>query len=329
MRIINQNLFNYIYDELEATYKRDFNGVKTNLNNDREKNLQYLGTYYPRSYAESYHIYSNIFDDIRIYNKFNEKNKMKILDIGSGTGGSLMGLLQVLNERFSFKEFEIVSIEGNSDAVEIQSDLLNVFENFIEFNGNTFKANVHTITFNDKSELDNRLSMLSLNNNIDIMHSFKVVNEFYRDDYNRNKGLYKELLRLGDKWLKDTGVLCLVDVTDKIENVNFISILFNEEVKEYLRTERTSLSYILPKCCAINYNLCRNRNKCFSAVSVSTDFYDAQIKSKINYKLFIKGNLGQEIRNTIVENGCDFNDCYCRGERSENCTKIYDTPYIL
>ena len=251
------------------------------------------------------------------------------MDIGSGTGGSLMGLLQVLNERFSFKEFEIISIEGNEDAVTIQSDLLNVFERFIEFNWNNFKANVHTIAFDDKNDLDNRLSMLSLNNNIDIMHSFKVVNEFYRNDYNRNKGLYKELLRLGDKWLKDSGILCLVDVTDRIENVNFISILFNEEVKEYLRTQRTFLSYILPKCCAINYNLCMNRNQCYSKISVYTDFYNDQIESKINYKLFIKGNLGEEIRNEIVENGCNFDRCYCRGERIENCTKIYDSPYIL
>lgn len=159
-----------------------------------------------------------------------------------------------------------------------------------------------------------------------------MINEFYKEDYYTNRGMFGHLLCLADKWLKKSGVLCLLDVTYKIPNVDFISILFNEEVKDFFNNEDTKLNYILPRCCAMNYDVCTKGNQCFSKRTFTIDFGDFTDKSKVNYKVFIKGKLGERIRNSILEEGCNFEPCtcYCRDYYDScNCTKEYDHPYLL
>lgn len=144
--------------------------------------------------------------------------------------------------------------------------------------------------------------------------------------------MFGHLLYLANKWLRKSGILCLLDVTYKIPNLEFVSILFNEEVKEFLNNEDTQLNYILPRCCAMNYNVCTKENQCFSKRTFTIDFGDFTDISKVNYKLFIKGKLGESIRNRILDEGCGFQPCtcYCRDYLDQdNCTKRFDQPYLL
>lgn len=334
MKIINKELFEYLYNELGAIYDKNPSGVKSNLENDIEKNLAYLGTYFPRSYVESYKIYNNLFKNNDIYEKFNKKNIIRVLDIGSGIGGNLFGLLQVLMERFDEKVIDIVSIEGNRNAVDLQLQIFKDFKRFVNYN-NTVKGSVNTIKFNDKSELELKLSKLGLDNTIDIMQSFKVVNEFYRRDYENNKGMYSHLLYLGNKWLKKSGILCIVDVTDKINGGEYASIIFNEEVKKNLCNKESDLVYVIPRCCAMNYRKCTKEKICFSRRTFDIHFNECTDKSKINYKVFIKRKLGDKVIEEISHNVCKWDDdieytCYCKDvEDNCNCTKKFIEPYLL
>ena len=63
-------LDDYIFDDLKAEYAPDFNRFEKNLDLTENENLKYLGTYFPRSYAESFCIFDNIFQN-------NLKNKGK------------------------------------------------------------------------------------------------------------------------------------------------------------------------------------------------------------------------------------------------------------
>lgn len=335
MKEINEEMLEYLYDELDAKYLKIPNDVELNLDNDENKNLIYLGTYFPRSFTESYNIYKNLFDNEKIYNRFNKKKIIRILDIGSGTGGSLFGLLQVLMEKFSGKTFEIISIEGNKNACELQLKLLKSFKKFVPLK-NRFKASVYNMRFKDKDEVEIKLSKLGLNSRIDIMQSFKVVNEFYRKDYKNNKGMYSHLLFLGDKWLKKSGVLCIVDVTNKINNGQYASIIFNEEVKKFLGKVKADLVYILPRCCAVNYKQCSKGEYCFSKREFRIVLKNGNTDtSKINYKVFIKNKLGSDILNEVKRDLCEWYDdemftCYCRDLSDDyNCTKFKEEPYLL
>ena len=49
-----------IFKELKGQYHPQYSDM-TNIDDDKEKTLNYLGTYFPRSYAESYCIFSEYF----------------------------------------------------------------------------------------------------------------------------------------------------------------------------------------------------------------------------------------------------------------------------
>lgn len=83
---INFPLYKYILEELHATYHEEYFDVQYNLQNDEEKNKKYLGTYFPRSFKESYTIFEDIFTVLIDYGFF-QNDTLNILDFGSGTGG--------------------------------------------------------------------------------------------------------------------------------------------------------------------------------------------------------------------------------------------------
>ena len=233
---INKTFYNYLYNELQAKYIIDTFGVEDNLENDKEKNLKYLGTYFPRSFVESYDIYNNLFNNDDIFDKYNKKDTINILDIGSGIGGSLFGLIQVIMEKFNNKQIKIISIEGNKNAIDLQISIFKNLKKLIPYK-NKIHVSCHCIKFKNKNELETKLMKLGMDGSIDIMQSFKVVNEFYHKDYKSNKGMYSHLMYLGNKWLKKSGILCIVDVTNKINNTQYASIIFNEEVKKFLESK--------------------------------------------------------------------------------------------
>lgn len=304
---INKTFFDYLYDELGAEYRINPGSVELNLNNDLEKNLEYLGTYFPRSFVESYYIYDNLFGNSNIFNIYDKKETIRILDIGSGTGGSLFGLVQVLMTRFNNKKIEIISIDGNRNALELQYKIFKDLKKLIDFKDNTLDLKTYIINLSSKNDIELYLDKIGLDDKIDIMQSFKVINEFYRSDYKKNKGMYAELLNLGKRWLKESGILCIADVTNKINNGQYASILFNEEVKKCMCSMgEEDLVYILPKDCAFNYRSCTKEENCFTKRTFNVNFGDNYDVSKINYKVFIKSPLGKQVKKGInyYDNKC-------------------------
>ena len=56
-------LHDFIYNDMGGSYEPDKAAFQNNLFSDEEKNRKYLGTYFPRSFTESYCIFSNLFDN--------------------------------------------------------------------------------------------------------------------------------------------------------------------------------------------------------------------------------------------------------------------------
>ena len=78
----------YLFKELKAINKPDYNAAKQNLNNTDDDWLEYIGTYHPRSFCESKWIFNDLFENQIIQSSINQKHEYNILDIGSGTGGN-------------------------------------------------------------------------------------------------------------------------------------------------------------------------------------------------------------------------------------------------
>ena len=85
-----------LYYTLGARYSPNFQEAQQNLYSDREKLQRYLGTYFPRSFAENYIVVGNLLTNSIIRSAWSNKKEFHILDIGSGTGGNLMGFLHAM-----------------------------------------------------------------------------------------------------------------------------------------------------------------------------------------------------------------------------------------
>lgn len=332
---INAKLEKYIFEEMGAYYCADPEGAGTNLNNDEDNNKQYLGTYFPRSFVESYKIYDNIFSNDDIFNSFNKRDNIGILDIGSGTGGNLFGLLNVLVNRFKKKTINVYSFDGNGIALRYQRELLKNSNNFFILNGNTINLTTYTVEFKDKADLQEKIDRLNFDNKLDIVHSFKFVNEFYNSDYQKNKGMYVELIEGGEKWLRDNGILLLLDITNCIKNGTFASIIMNNECREYFKEKRPKIKYILPICCALWHKRC-SYNKCFSKKEFHiTHRQVCNDITKVNFKLFMKDPLASQIISCIEPTYCYAvaSRTYCTEEDYKyNCnppSDVVNDPFIL
>ncbi len=59
---INPYLERFIFDELKAQYDPDPIAALHNLDNNEQQSQRYLGTYFPRSFVESYNIFYRLFN---------------------------------------------------------------------------------------------------------------------------------------------------------------------------------------------------------------------------------------------------------------------------
>ena len=263
---INKQLYYYLIKELGAYYEQHTNEVKSNLNNSPEDNKWYLGTYFPKSFKESCTIFSDILQFFNNYDIFNN-NEINILDLGSGTGGQLFGLLHVLSNKINRNlKINIYSIDGNENALEIQK---NIFKNYWIYRYTEQDIKIKFIHYAFKNGDD--IKKLLINNieehSIDIFLSFKFLSEVLKND---NK-VYRKTLKASKNILKENGILILDDVCMPIATYGemyekFIPYTINENIKEYLNSEH-SLNLLLPLCCFYNAKQCKKSN-CYAQCSI-------------------------------------------------------------
>lgn len=120
-------LYDYIFGHLKAEEKPNPREFCKNLDSDDEKNRIYLGTYFPRSFAESYCIHANMFGYEPYRTCLLAKDKLSVLSIGCGTGGDILGLVCAIARYLPhIKKLKIVAFDGNNIAIDYLSDLLDL-----------------------------------------------------------------------------------------------------------------------------------------------------------------------------------------------------------
>ena len=200
-----------IFNKLNAKHEPDYTKFNKNLYLNQDDNLIYLGTYFPRSYAESYLIFKNLFNNDIINRTYLDKQEINILDIGSGTGGNLSGLLMSIIEHLSNQiNINILAIDGNKEALEILQKI--VFKIQIKYNLN-ISLNCQYISFQNIDELYQN-SKMYFENHYDIITTSKMINEILNYDNNA----YYEFCDCYLPHLSSDGFLSIVDVTIKINS---------------------------------------------------------------------------------------------------------------
>lgn len=197
----------FIFDQLGGQFLRS-NADMTVIDWNREKILNYLGTYFPRSYAESYCIFKQILTDSQL---FCGRKMLSLLDFGCGTGGEIFGFAVALSEcRPEIKSLRVKAIDGNQFALNRFDDIREEFNKHYPLQILSNPSAVHIEDFYDLSILDSILA-----DNYDVIISFKAVCEFVTKQQFEEKNAYEHLSKFMLPRVSKHGTMLLVDVTSK------------------------------------------------------------------------------------------------------------------
>ncbi len=269
-------LDNFIFDTLRAEYAPDFKRFEYNLNLSYEENLKYLGTYFPRSYAETFCIFDNIFTNDLIKSKYVRLTEVNILSVGCGTGGDIMGILTILNKHFSsIKKVNVIAVDGNEDALNILSQIIQQF--ISQFNKN--------IVITTKQVVFDRIDLIDITDSFNFIITSKMINEIIRIGNGRLDNSYYDFVQAFSPTLKEEGFMLLLDVTTKVALSGFCPILLNRQVNQFLH-EHPDLVSIIPIPCT-NKDNCQTQ--CFSQKEFTiTHSKCSSDKSRVTYRIIVK-----------------------------------------
>ncbi len=231
-----------IFDELSGKYAPDFNRYASNIQYNKSEAEIYLGTYFPRSFGESFCIVNDLIKNHLFVESLSSKQEITILDIGSGTGGNLIGALQAFKTNLKRKvNFKIVVIDGNAMSLEYLEKIINTFmvesSFLIEFEA--VQKDIKTI-----SEINEVFENISVKQ-FDWILSSKMICELIAEKQIENA--YQELLEISMPKLSDKGLMLLLDVTTKPNQV-YLPILLNKQANSFLQKNKEYLT-LTPLCC--------------------------------------------------------------------------------
>lgn len=204
--ILPQWLDNLIFDRLGAKYCRS-NADMTVIDWDKNDVLNYLGTYFPRSYAESYCIFSEFFKSIP--QQFADKRELRILDFGCGTGGEMVGLLQSIDSFLpQVTHINFVGIDGNLHALRLLEKIITEYQKRTRLVITLQIAPIHIGNFYDLSVLNEIIK-----DQFDLILSFKAICEFVTKDQFEGANPYSHIVNTYFPYTSNSGIIVLVDVT--------------------------------------------------------------------------------------------------------------------
>lgn len=196
----------YIFTQLKANYCPS-NSDMTVIDWDKSNVLNYLGTYFPRSYAEAYCIFKYFFE--MNLSEWKNRKIMSIFDFGSGTGGEIIGLLTAINEcQINVKNIKILAQDGNHAALRISEKAV---KSYSECKKMDVEYKVIPIVIEDPDDLS--LLDKGINSKFDIIMSFKAICEYVTKERFKGQNAYAQFVKTFLPKLKDGGIMLLVDVT--------------------------------------------------------------------------------------------------------------------
>ncbi len=138
---------------------------------DKKDLLNYLGTYFPRSYAEAFCIYSDYFRNN--IDDWKSRDELSVFDFGCGTGGEIVGLLMAVNDNLpNVKAVSVLAFDGNQDALRLFEKVAKQLKTHISFELRHHIFHYEIEDFYDLRTLDAVLDKY------DIIMSFKAICEF-------------------------------------------------------------------------------------------------------------------------------------------------------
>lgn len=294
-----QWLDNIIFNKFGAVYERRPEEVmRTPDNSDFDK--IYLGTYFPRSYAEAYCIMGQLLNNRNYMDAIAHEQELNILDFCCGTGGEILGLISILQENLpNLKRINIDAFDANEMYIY---NIYHILEEIKERITIDVSINPQCIFVENEQHLDDIVSATS--HQYHIILSFKALNEFIQGNTFPDNNIYKMVAEKFLPLLADNGILILSDLTNKYDKGNFFYPVKMNEGFNYLMRANKAYKSIFPFTCYHYEHKCRG---CYMQdVIYVTHSRKIRDISKVAYRIIGKSNFAAHIVANIKPNICRY-----------------------
>ncbi|MBN2797863.1 MAG: hypothetical protein JXX28_01835 [Deltaproteobacteria bacterium] len=216
---------------------------------DGDEIRRYNGTYLPRTWAESYQVFSQLLRIPGVRAVLASRQAIQVLDVGSGSGGQLLGLLDALQANgLGSIPVNVDLIEGNPHAIETMKAL---WSRYPRGNRGTIRV-AHTRLPETRAEfipsLDRTIRAFR-REPYDLVLSFKFLIEVYGIiGKDASSGLYNDFAKVLGTHLAPKGLLLLLDLTAK-PHPNDGTWMGTTLPRETNLLSDTDLSVLLPHPC--------------------------------------------------------------------------------
>lgn len=268
-----------IFESLGACYQPDYKKFTHNLDLNADDLKIYLGTYFPRSYAEAFCILDSLFNCDDFTKRWANKTEAWILDIGTGTGGNLIGLLTALVKHCpQLKMIHVHGYDGNTKALDVARQILESFSIYTDSKVNFTLTTSRIDTFDQMPT--------TTHNSYDFISSCKMGAEIITKRGTASDSFYFRVLSSYMNLLSDVGLFLLLDVTTKTDGMDFYPQLLNEQVSCFLRSS-PDFATVVPVPCYLYEKDCNK--SCFTQKEFSISHYAAKNDlSRVAYRILAR-----------------------------------------
>ena len=264
--VLDPDLESVLFEEFDAQYCRRRGDARFNSDSDEAEVRAYLGTYFLRSWAEHTLIWKRLLTHKTIQASLQSQECIRILDVGSGTGGHLYAVVEQLRTKIKKSRIKILAIDANEQALHKQSKLheRKMF-NGVEIDYKLMRFDLDSDRFGQQLQEACQHSEV----NFDIVLSSKFLSEigaYAQKEGLNSRGFYQRLLDVADQVLSPHGIVSLVDVNIPIKQ-HFVAEIMRREIQQ-VRAQGADLDVIMPLHCGTYHERCCENSDCYMTVPI-------------------------------------------------------------
>lgn len=288
--VIPQWLDKIIFDDFDAVYEPRPMDVVYNADQPFDFVKLYLGTYFPRSYAEAFGITTHLLSHDTFVKHLLGLKDINILDFCCGTGGEIIGTIVALQSYLpNLKRINIDAFDANSDAVCFLHHLIESVNNAEEIK---IKININPQCVFVESEQEIQDIVNYTNVQYQFIMSYKAINEFIQHktfESNAYELVASHFLPL----LSQHGAFIMTDISSRLDkNTPYYPQLMNTGLNNYIR-KSSQYKSIIPASCFNHENACAG---CYMQDSfLVTHRKKTRDISKVAYRVVCRTELANEI----------------------------------
>lgn len=178
----------FLFAKLGAVYSRCYCNM-TVIDWNRVEINKYLGTYFPRSYAEAFCLYTDYFN-ARI-DEYRNRKHLSIFDFGCGTGGEILGFLDAAEKSLpDLDGVRVRALDGNHHALHA---LENIIERRESIGRLTVNLKTMPVAIDDLYDLGVARSVVD--DTFDFFMTFKTVCEFVTKQQFEDNNPYANIIQ--------------------------------------------------------------------------------------------------------------------------------------